>query len=166
MRKLIFFIAFIALIFQNLHAQVSDAQSMFIYNFCRLIEWPQAEKQGDFVIGVLGNSEIYGSLEKYMTGKKVGVQPITIQKFSDPEDISKCHILFISYGKSAKISDIQSKISNQPCLLIGEKQDLIDEGAAINFVIVENKLKFQLNADNAEKQNLKVSQNLVNMASL
>lgn len=150
----------------NGKAQVTDAQAMFIYNFSRLIEWPANAKSGDFTIGVLGNSQITSSLTTFVVGKKVGSQNIAIKQFNDVGDITSCHILFVSFGKSSKMSEVQSKLSGTHSLIIGEKKDLVSDGAAINFVIDNNKLRFQLNTANAEKYQLKVSKSLQEMAML
>jgi hypothetical protein len=34
---------------------VSQAQTIFIYNFSRLIQWPAKNATGEFVIGVIGD---------------------------------------------------------------------------------------------------------------
>ncbi len=39
---------------------IPSAQAMFIYNFTRLIEWPN--KEGSFIIGVIGNQEVYNAV--------------------------------------------------------------------------------------------------------
>ena len=143
---------------------IPKAQSMFIYNFSRLIEWPADYKQGDFIIGVLGNSDVSTELELYTNAKKVGMQSIQIVKYKEPEEIQKCHILFVSYSKSNKMTDVLNKVNGYSTLLIGEKRGLITEGAAINFVITADKLKFELETANASKYGLKVNSKLASMA--
>ncbi len=148
------------------NAQVTDAQAMFIYNFSRLVEWPSSAKSGEFTIGVLGNSQLTTSLTGFVAGKKVGGQSINIKQFGSVDEISDCHILFVSFGKSSKMSEIQGKLNGTNSLIIGEKKDLVASGAAISFVIDENKLRFQLNKANAERYQLKVSKSLEEMAML
>jgi hypothetical protein len=137
---------------------------MFIYNFARLIDWPIEYKTGDFIIGIYGNSEVERELGVFTTGKKAGVQTIKIEQYKSLDEIGKCHILFISYGKSRDIEEIINKIGTAPTLIIGEKRGLVEDGAAINFVIVANKLKFELSVANASRNQLKVSNSLQQMA--
>lgn len=146
--------------------EIPKAQSMFIYNFSRLIEWPAAYKSGDFVIGVVGNAKIFGELQSYTAAKKVGAQPIVVQEYADESAIGKCHILFVPFSKSNKMPEIISKVGNNSSLIIGEKKEMIESGAAVNFVIVGNTLKFELSPANASKQGLKVSSSLQQMAIL
>lgn len=143
---------------------VAKAQSLFIYNFSRLIEWPAADKQGDFVIGVLGSSDIFSELETFCTGKKAGLQNFAVKKFKDVSEITKCQILFISYSKTASIPDVLSKIGSDATLLVAEKKGAIESGAAICFVLTEDKLKFEMKSANATKQGLKINSKLEEMA--
>lgn len=165
MKKTYIFL-FFSLIGFSLSAQTSipKAQSMFIYNFSRLIEWPSAYKTGDFVIGVLGTTEVSNELDSYTVGKKVGVQNIKVERYKDPAEITNCHILFVSYGKSNKMSEVNSRVGSNSTLVIAEKRGAIDEGAAINFLIIENALKFELKPSNASKCGLKLNPKLNEMA--
>jgi hypothetical protein len=144
---------------------IPKAQSMFIYNFSRLIEWPEAYKSGDFVIGVLGTSDVFTELQAYTAGKKVGLQNIIVQKYKEVGEIDKCNILFISYGKSSSIAEIISKIGSGSTLIIAEKKGMAEAGAAINFLVSEDKLKFELKSLNATKNGLKLSSKMEEMAS-
>ena len=169
MKKLIFAFLSIFLVlfsFQSAKAQssIGQAQAVFIYNFTRLIEWPADYKSGDFVVGVFGSSEVFNDVKSFCNGKMVGNQPISVAKYVNADDVGKCHILFISYGKSKELGAITSKISGNKTLIISERKGALDEGSAINFVIVDDKLKFELKASNGTKYGLKIHSNLENMA--
>jgi len=143
---------------------IPKAQALFIYNFSRLIEWPANYKTGPFVIGSVGTSSTLDELTSYTTGKMVGSQPISVKKFDSPADISTCHILFVPYNKTRELPEIISQLQNKSTLIIAEKNGAIDDGAAINFVIIGNKLKFEIKPDNATKYNIKLSSKLSEMA--
>jgi hypothetical protein len=143
---------------------VSQAQSMFIYNFSRLIQWPAGSSTGEFVIGVFGDNELYGSLLSFVANKKVGAQSIVVKKFEDPQSISRCQILFVGDSKISKFPDVISRIQDYNSLVITEKRGMINSGSAIDFVLVEDKLKFVMNPENAVKYNLTVSKSLEDMA--
>ena len=49
-------------------------------------------------------------------------------------------------------------------LIITEKEGLVEKGAGINFIIKNNRQKFELNKKNVEKYKLKVSSNLEALA--
>ena len=141
-----------------------QAKAFFVYNFTRLVEWP-SNGSSEFVIGVIGNSQVTAHLENITKGKSVGSQKIVIKHFKSPEEIENCNIIYVSYGSSSKISAIQSSVKSHNTLIVAEKEGLVKEGAAINFVLNNNRLSFNINVDNAQKYGLKVSKTLVDMSS-
>jgi hypothetical protein len=145
-------------------SSVSQAQSMFIYNFSRLIQWPAGSTSGEFVIGVIGDNEVYSSLLTFVANKKVGAQAIVVKKFEDPQSISRCQILFVGDSKISKFPEVINRIQGFNSLVITEKRGMINSGSAIDFILVEDKLKFVMNTDNAVKYNLTVSKSLEDMA--
>jgi len=165
---LVFFCSYIPIPYrlaQNIDTN-AKYKVMFIYNFTKYFEWPQSYKEGNFVIGVLGNSSLLPELNKMATLKKVGNQSIEIKTFSNVGDITKCHMLIVAPEVTIPLSEIISKIKKNSTLLITEKQGYAKQGAAINFVVQNNKPAFELNKINAEKQDLKVSTNLLSLAIL
>ncbi len=148
------------------NAQVPKLQSIFIYNFTKYIEWPASYTSGNFIIGVIGQSPLINELNNLSKSKKVGNQPIVITKFNSVSEISKCNILFVPKNKSSELNDVINKLKSTSTLIITEKEGLAKQGAGINFVIVDNKQKFELNKTNISKYNLKVSTSLTNLAIL
>jgi len=143
---------------------VSQAQSLYIYNFSRLIQWPASSQTGDFVIGVVGDDELYSSLVTYVSNKKVGAQPIAVRKFDSPESITRCHIVFVGNSKLSNFEDLINRLKGSNSLIITERKGMVNAGSAIDFFMEQDKLKFVMNATNAQKYNLTVSKSLEDMA--
>jgi hypothetical protein len=142
----------------------SKMKAIFIMNFTKLIEWPQPYREGNFVVGVIGESPLFNELSEMAKTKKVANQSLQIKKFSSPSEISNCHILYLSKDESGEISEVIKKIKTNSTLIITEETGLVDRGAGINFIIKDNRQKFELNKKNVEKYKLKVSSNLESLA--
>ena len=143
---------------------IPRAQAMFIYNFSRLIEWPSNYKSGPFVIGVIGSSQTLTELKNYTANKSVGSQKITVKKFGSPAEIGTCHILFVPFGKTKTLPAITQTLGNKSTLIICEKNGATKNGAAINFVIIGDKLKFEIKPVNATSKKINMSSKLNEMA--
>jgi hypothetical protein len=144
---------------------IPKAQTLFIYNFSRLIEWPANYRTGNFIIGILGTSDVATELEAYTKGKKVGTQNIEIIRYKTPSEIQNCHILFIPFARTKQVLEVIAAMSGKSTLIITEKSGALDDGAAINFVIMQDKLKFELKAENANKYGIKFSAKLQEMST-
>lgn len=139
-------------------------KAVFIYNFTKYIEWPQSYKEGEFTIGIIGETSLYSELIKMTETKKVANQTLEVKKFTTTNDVTKCHILYVSKDKSQSLNDIIKKVKNNSTLLVTEESGLVDKGSGINFIIKDNRQKFELNKSNVEKYKLKVSSNLEALA--
>lgn len=152
------------MIVSQAQTEIPRAQAMFIYNFSRLIEWPAEYKTGPYIIGVIGSCQTLNDLESFTTGKSVGSQPIAVKKFNSVDEISSCQILFVPFSKTKDLAMIVPKLQNKSTLIITEKNGAVENGSAINFLIIEDKLKFEIKPSNITKYNLKVSSKLSEMA--
>ncbi len=165
MKRIVLYIGLLCLaIPAKAQTEIPKAQAMFIYNFSRLIEWPATNKAGPFIIGVLGNSAVATEIELYSRGKKVGIQDILIKQYKTVDEISTCHILFVPFARTKQMPDILQAIREKNVLLITEKNGALDEGSAINFVLMADKIKFELQPDHITKYGLKYSSKLQEMA--
>ncbi|MBL0047390.1 MAG: YfiR family protein [Bacteroidetes bacterium] len=167
-----FKIAFVGLIgFMSLGIQAADdtpskIKATFIYNFTKYIEWPASYKQGNFIIGIVGTTPLLKDLSNMAATKKAGAQPFEIQSFPNVNAIGKCHLLFVAADNASNIKEISSKMKGFSTLIVAERPGCAKQGAAINFVIMENKQRFELNKANAEKYNLKIGSSLAGLAIL
>ena len=143
--------------FQSAWAQKEKYHSIFIYNFSKYVKWPDAQNSGKFVIAVLGTSAIQKDLRAMAAVKQVNGMEIEVKQFNTLKDLPDCHILYISATESGKIDQVISKTGKRPILIVTDQPGLTKKGAAINFVEVEGKIKFELNQRNAETRGLKVA---------
>lgn len=164
------YLKFLFALLMLLQWSVSNAQvnykihSLFMYKFTQYIEWPDKQSSGDFVIGVVGNSKITPELEALASTKKVGTKTIVIKKMSASADMSACHIVFVSESSSGSLGAISGKLAGKPVLVVSETSSGAKKGAGINFIIEDDKMKFELNKSAVEKQSLKVSGDLAKLA--
>ena len=150
---------------QDPNSSLSRVKASFIYNFTKYIDWPEKYKEGNFVIGILGTSSFYNDLTSMLSTKTVGAQGFEIKSFTSAESITgTCHIIFVPAENSNLLPEVLKKVKGKSTLVITEKPGLAKQGAAINFVVQENKQKFELNQKNVEKCNLKVSTTLTALA--
>lgn len=152
-------------ILQDPNASNAKLKASYIYNFTKYINWPEKYKEGNFVIGVLGTSTFYNDLTALLSTKTVGSQKFEIKSFTAAQSVSGiCHILFVPAENSGMLPDVLKKMKGKSTLIVTEKPGLAKQGSAINFVVENNKQKFELNKSNIEKYSLKVSSTLTSLA--
>ncbi|MGC3978731.1 MAG: YfiR family protein [Paludibacteraceae bacterium] len=147
----------------SVKAQNEKFKALFLYNFIKNIEWPQAYKQGDLVIGVLGNTPILKELETITGNQKAGNQPMKVKFFSNAEEVSSCHLIYVSPNKGGAIAQLLTKVNGNNTLIVSDSKGGIQQGSGINFIMDGDKLKFEISKHNIETKGLKVSASLLNL---
>jgi hypothetical protein len=147
----------------SIHAQNEKFKALYMYNFTKYIEWPGSQKNGDFIIGILGNSSITTELRVIAEKKTVGSQPIVVKVYNTVDQIDHCHILFIPSGKSALISAVIAKTAGKNTLIICEKNGMATQGAGINYVMDGDKLKYEISKNNIKRNGLLVNSSLLTL---
>jgi hypothetical protein len=143
-----------------------EVHSMMVYNFTKYVQWPDHSATGEFIIGVVGNTDIFNTLNGWYGGKPRGSKTYIIKKFNSAAEVTDCHVLYIDKSKSGEFDNVNDKLKGKGTLIITDKSGLGEKGSSINFKLVDNKLKFELNQKAIEASNLKVSGALSSMAIL
>ena len=163
-----FFILFFTLLTINLtgfaQSSLNEAEAGLIYNFTKFFDWPQTEKSGDFIIGVFGSKDLYKEIVMVTKDKKNVTQNIVVKSFSDFDNISKCHVIFVTSFKSAHLYEIYKK-TGVHCLIISDSMTAIEKGAVIQFYIENERLKYNFSQKNALKHGLKFHSKVSEMAN-
>jgi hypothetical protein len=144
---------------------IAVVQASYLYNIAKLVEWEdQNYRKGNFVIGVLGNSNVYQELVKKYQAKSIGNQPIEIQRLLQPSDAERCNILFVGRDKLDLVSGVYQLMEGKSTLVVTEYADALEDGSVINFMAVNSTLVYELSLTNAKKHGLKVGSTLKQLA--
>ncbi len=162
----LFILAFVSLSFQQQNFDPNaKVKAVFLYNFTKYFEWPENMKSGNFIIHVIGsNSSLNTELNKMASSKQIGNQKLEIKTSNTIDASIKPHIVFILNESSDKLKEVASKNKGKGALIVTEKTGLAKTGSAINFVVVDNKQKFEYSKENAVKAGLKTSEELKSLA--
>jgi hypothetical protein len=140
-------------------------KALYVYQFATLVDWPKEFKQGDFVIGVFGESNLYDELTSKYSNKSVGSQSIKIKKYLNFAEISNSHILFVANENSERTAELVKKYKSKSTLIVTEKEGKLKDGAVINFIVKDNKQTYELSKTNAAKYKLIIGAKLENLAA-
>lgn len=140
--------------------QYDKFKALYIYNFTKRIDWPENYKKGEFIMGILGKSEIAGHLKDFTKNRKVLDQSIRVVNYQNHQEIDSCHLLLVTEEYKGSLIGIISEFEQRPTLVITE---VPDSPASINFKETKKALLFQINPERIKSKQLKVSQSLINL---
>ena len=146
-----------------------QVKSLFLLNFAKYVDWPSdafAVPAAPIVIGVVGEGKFGGELAKAVEGKNVDGRPVLVRQMQTPEDLGKCHILFIGSSEKTGLVEILVRLKTRPVLTVGETDHFMEQGGMINFVKKDGKIRLEINLDAARQANLQISSKLLNVADV
>ncbi|HSZ71622.1 MAG TPA: YfiR family protein [Cytophagaceae bacterium] len=145
------------------NAQVDKLKAAYLYNFATMTNYPASHQSGNFVIVVVGNSPIIGELDAIAKIKKIGSQSIEVKKVSSVSEISNAHIVFLPEDQKSKLADLLARTSSSPIVVVAETDGASVKGAIFNFVLIDQKLRFEVNESKANAKGIKLAANLVKL---
>jgi hypothetical protein len=144
----------------------SEVKAVFLFNFTRYLTWPEDNGLPYCPIAVLGDSEIVVPLRNIAERKPAGPLPIQIRQSSSLQDIGLPRILFISDSAAAELPAVLDKFRGTDTLIVGETEGLAARGAAINFVIRDESVKFEINLKALKDAGIQAGSQLLRLAIL
>ncbi len=165
MMKTVLAISAFLLLSTAARAQDEKFKALFMYNFTKYIEWPQAKQSGNFVIGVCGNASIVPELQEIASKKTVGSQKIEIKEVASSDDPAKLHILYVTEDKTEAVDGFVGKVKGKGVVLITDKPGLAEAKSGINYIKDGGRLKYEVSHKHLSEEGVKVSSQLAQLGS-
>jgi hypothetical protein len=146
-----------------------QVKAAFIYNFTQFVQWPQnafGSQNSPLVVAVVGDDPFDGALRDIMAQKTAYGHPITVLNFSSAGDIQKCHILFVPSSQDSSVKDIFARLDKQPVLVVGETDEFMADGGAIELFLEDGKMRFGIDPDVLDADGLRASAKLMKLARI
>jgi hypothetical protein len=167
MKTIVGLLAVVSLMVGSVQAQerpTHEIHAAMLYNFIKYVQWPNEADAGEFIVGVMGEEEVFGTLQKWYDGKPKGPKKYVIRKLSSAAEAADCQVVYVGKSKSREFENIKNSTTGKSVLTITDGNGLGQKGSCINFKVIDGKLKFELNQATVNSSNLKVSSQLSSMA--
>ncbi|HEY6937222.1 MAG TPA: YfiR family protein [Terriglobales bacterium] len=152
---------------QSARAPEYQVKAAFLYNFAKFVEWPTQAFPGSsapFRICVLGRDPFGDVLSNIVQGKSISGHAILSLQVQSPTEARSCHVLFLSPSDPGSLRQNLDQLREFPVLTVGERGDFLPLGGMINFVLDEDRVRFEINLEAAERHHLKLSSKLLAVA--
>jgi hypothetical protein len=140
-------------------------KAAYLLNFARFVYWPEESFETDessFSICVYGENPFEGALSN-LSSKQINNRPIRIRFLLQEEVDPQCQIAF--FPKTSRT--IYHAIKNQlpaNVLTVGEYDGFCDDDGMIEFIQVNNKIRFIINLASSTENGIKYRSQLLEVA--
>jgi hypothetical protein len=144
-----------------------SVKAAFLYKFLSYADYPAsafADPAAPLVIGVAGSEEMAAELGRIVAGRGVNNRPVLVKQVRDGDNPGVLHMLFVAGADCSHAAHVLRQAPAGPLLAVTECSGL-PPGSAINFRIVEERVRFDVSLDAADKNNIKLSSRLLSVAN-
>ncbi len=142
-------------------------KAAFLYKFCYYITWPDDafdSPSSPIEIAVIGDDNIAQELQRVTQGRDIAGRPLTIKAYSFDTLPEQIHLLFIGRNTAPNNSDWLNMIRHRPMLIVSDKVNGLDQGSAINFLIDNQRVRFDISLTSLKSHQLEVGSQLLSVA--
>jgi hypothetical protein len=142
-----------------------DVKAAYLFNFTKFVEWPAGSFTGTsdpLNVCVAGDAAVLRAVEQAIAGERVEGRPLKLVT-PPPADTAGCHMLYLGRGATDRARLIAAA-ERRPILIVGDAPRILQQGAAIAFLVEERRVRFDIDPAAAARAGLKVSSKLLRVA--
>lgn len=144
-----------------------QVKAAFLYKFLSYVEWPASAlgtATSPIVIGVLGADDIAGELRSIVARRHVGQHPIDVRRINEGAALDGVNMLFIGAAEATALPRLAPEAQKRSVLLVTDFDNALSGGSVINLVVVDNRVRFEVSLEAAERSALKLSSRMLGVA--
>ena len=140
-------------------------KAAYVFKFLGYVDWPaHGSSDAPLQIGVMGARALADELIGIAARRTVNGRPVTVRRLRPSDGTGELNLLFVARSESARLADIVASTKDHGTLVITESAEAPALGSAINFVVEDDKVRFDVAPRAFERANLKVSARLLTVA--
>lgn len=141
-------------------------KATYLHKFAPFVEWPSPAAEfphGAFTLCVVGNDPLDGLLERAVEGQNVDGHPIAVRRFPSVTTNPGCSVMYVT-GSEPQVAADLAAVRGSPVLTVTDAAT--DPGATgiINFVIADERVRFEIDTRTASADGLTISSKLLSLA--
>jgi hypothetical protein len=145
-----------------------QVKAAYLHKFASFVEWPEASfgrPDSALMIGVAGSDVLAEQLEKIASGRSVNGHPLKVRRVQRGEALADLHILFLdaSLDRGA-LTELLGAAQGQPLLTVSDADEAGALGCMINFVVADDKLRFDVALKYVASSRLRISARMLAVA--
>jgi len=149
-------------------ANVTDEYSLkaaFLYQFTKYVAWP-SDPDGPISICVLGDDPFGSTLDDTLADKTASGQSLVARRIGSASAGASCRIVFVSRSERGNLDATLSALARRPTLTVADMEGFPQHGGMINLKLEDDRIRLEVNPDNAARAGLKIRSELLRLADV
>ena len=143
-----------------------DVKAAYLFDFGKFVRGPEAVAQpGDFVICVLGRDAILPVLERITLHERIDDRPVQVRHYDKAVEARGCVIVYLGRSETSRMDEDLAALKGAHALTVGDDPQFLTHGGMLQFVLQNNRVRFEVNLDAVGRGDLRLSSELLRVAA-
>ncbi|HEX6928337.1 MAG TPA: YfiR family protein [Gammaproteobacteria bacterium] len=144
-------------------------KAAFLYHFCNYVDWPESafgQADSPLVLGVMGSESMTGELSGVVASRVAHERPMTVRTLRPGDSLDGLHLLFVAESAKVNMNALLAAAAEHSVLVVTEEPEGLEAGGAINFIVENDRVRFDIAPEIARRSKLGVSAQLLTVARM
>jgi len=144
-----------------------QVKAAYLLNFARFVEWPAdaLPASSPLIIVIVGDGPLGAALEEALRGKSANGHPLRLRHLRWDDVLTPSHMLFISASEESHLPQVLRFLGQGSVLTVSDIDRFSLRGGVIEFRMVGNRVRFDINRTSAGAAQLNISSKLLSVAA-
>jgi hypothetical protein len=143
-------------------------KATYLYKFIPFVDWPPGSfsaPDAPVNLCIIGHDPFGDLLDRAIAGVTVGGHPIALRRLPVARRDEGCHVMFLGGSDAQSIPEALAAVRGAPVLTITDSADSGDASGIVNFVLADNRVRFQIDERAAAENRLGMNAKLLSLAT-
>lgn len=156
-------------LFVHAQGQISEyaVKAAYLFNFGKFLRFspsPLVQSRPAFDICVVGEDPMGRTLDELTANEQLDGKPVRVLRFRSALDAGGCAIAYISAAEGDRIGNDLAALRGHETLTVSDSSDFLRRGGMIQFVNIENHVRFAVNLSAVQSARISLSSELLKVA--
>jgi hypothetical protein len=143
-------------------------KAAYLFNFGKFVRFAPSDavnNRQSFDICIVGDDPLGRTLDDLTANERLDGKPVRIVRLKSAAEARGCAIAYISSSEGPRIADDLEELRGQPVLTVSDAANFLQHGGMIQFLTVENHVRFAVNLNAVRGAQLSLSSELLRVAT-
>lgn len=149
---------------QRATAAEYEVKAAYLFNFGKFVRWP-SQPDAQFPICVLGRDPFGRMLDDLISGEAIDGRRLVTRRITTLREAAGCRVVYVSGSEDYRLPEVLQRLHSLGILTVSDLPRFSERGGIIGFVMVGDRVRFEVNLSAARQAGLNLSSDLLRVAT-
>lgn len=141
-------------------------KAAFLYRFAGYVEWPSSTSSAEpFTIAVLQADAVGAQLQRFLPGHLINGRVVRTRTIKSIQELADAQMLYVGSLPQGSLRLLLAPIKEKAVLVVTDDEHGLEQGGMINFLTVDQRIRFEVSLVSTDRAGLKISAELLSVAA-